>query len=280
MGIPEALLTLVLHPRDSVASREFFEHFSHETLRLDEVLMSHALSGVELPQMLQNSIVGVSGGRSTIHLDPTLSTLCPAEETGTQFAYEDGFGATPPAQCVTTLDWQLTHKTRPLSTPGNYFVFDVDTGEEAAVEWLTSNVVGETQESVARDIYNRTCGLKPTALADRSRVYWILPIYYWPDQSPIGLKDRTIISISWSIGATSSRRLLSLPDPNPLLKARIVKKIRRTLLPPNAHRVTEPLTIQRHNNAQARQRALHPLLAAHSRARLNLRQLQKVGPKN
>jgi len=268
MGIPEALLTLVLHPRESEEAHEFFEHFPQETLRLDEVWMSHALAGVELPQMLQNSITGVSEGRSTIHLDPALSALCPIEKTGTQFAYEEGFGATPPAHCVTTQDWKLTHQARLLSTPGNYFVFDVDAGEADAVQWLKSNVLGETQDSIAQDIYTRTRNLKPTVLADRSRVYWLLPIYYWPDQSPIGLKDHTIISISWSIGVVSSRRrLLGVPESS----VRKATKVHRALPLPQRHLATDRAPLLHHADTRTHQAAMRPLLAAITRKRLNTR---------
>ena len=48
----------------------------------------------------------------------------------------------------------------------------------------------------------------------KSKAYYIFPIYQWPDQSPIGLKDTSVVSFAWSVSeytGSSSRRLLSVP---------------------------------------------------------------------
>ena len=39
------------------------------------------------------------------------------------------------------------------------------------------------------------------------------PLYHWPGRAPVGLKDKTIVSLSWSISKqpAPARRLLSLP---------------------------------------------------------------------
>ena len=99
-------------------------------------------------------------------------------------------------------------------------------------------------------------------------MYWLLPIYYWPDQSPIGLKDRTIISISWSLGAVSSRRrLLGMPESG----VRKATKALRALPLPQQHLATDRAPLLNRTDTRTRQAALRPLLAAITRKRLNTR---------
>jgi hypothetical protein len=30
-------------------------------------------------------------------------------------------------------------------------------------------------------------------------VFWVWPVYSWPNTAPVGLVDRTVVSLAWSI---------------------------------------------------------------------------------
>ena len=59
----------------------------------------------------------------------------------------------------------------------------------------------------------------PRNLAQHDKIYWMWPVYHWPNKAPVGLEDKTIGSLSWSITKVDpnsrrllgTRRLLALP---------------------------------------------------------------------
>lgn len=254
VSMAESLMTLVIAPRDDPSATQYFERFTDEEILLDNVYMSHSLFASTLPSSLQNNIYSVSEGRSQITLDPRLQEACPEEKPGSVFAWQPGFGFNPHKQCVTTHDWTVAGEAlRPFSSTaaGPYFVHAVD-AQAAAVNWLTSNVVGTSAHGVAmaEQIYANAVAKVPAGMAAHAKVYWIWPLYYWPDRSPLGLKDRTIISLSWSLTRQASspqRRLLGIRrmakpyadiPRHPVRKARLPEKMRISTIrhPKNAQK--------------------------------------------
>jgi len=204
IGMPDSLMTLVLSPKDA-DSMAYFASFPDEYINLDDMYMSHALSESEIPADITNTMTGAQDGRAIVNLDPTLVTQCPHEEDP---AYEYNTAAL----CVTTHDWGLTGSlSRPKSSPHLYFVRRV-TNIDADREWLAGNIFAENTETAA-SFLQRTVDLVETDKRVIAQTYWIWPIYQWPDQSPIGLKDKTIVSFAWSIAKTAgntNRRLLGV----------------------------------------------------------------------
>lgn len=210
IGMPDSLMTLVLSPKDADAMA-YFASFPDEYINLDDMYMSHALSESELPMDITNTMTGAEGGRALVNLDPSLLTQCPHEE-------DPAFEYNTASLCVTTHDWGLTGSlARPKSSPHLYFVRRV-TNVDADREWLAGNIFADNTETAA-SFLQRTVDLVETDKQVIAQTYWIWPIYQWPDQSPIGLKDKTIVSFAWSIAKTAgntNRRLLgALPAPEP-----------------------------------------------------------------
>ena len=46
---------------------------------------------------------------------------------------------------------------------------------------------------------------------NKAKIYFIWPVYEWPDQSPIGLQTQTLLTVAWSVTRQSQRRLLQNP---------------------------------------------------------------------
>lgn len=215
----ESLLTLVLRPRQTNEAIQYFSRFDREQIRLDDLFISHAHTEGVLPDEIDNKVYGSSGGRSAITLDPDLLAECPREDSPS-FKYESGFGNGK--SCVTTHDWGYSSLKRPFSDPSNSiaFVYEVNLldGGTSTVEWLKSNILGQSTEAgiEAQKIWERTVAriipsgeeaLYLNVLQTHARAYYIWPVYAWPDLSPIGLKDRSLISLSWSVSHNPSRRL-------------------------------------------------------------------------
>lgn len=209
IGMPDSLMTLVLSPKDADAMA-YFASFPDELINLDDLYMSHALSESELPLEISNTMTGVEGGRATVNIDPALLTACP-NEADPLFEYNTA------AQCVTTHDWGITGSiARPKSSSHLYFVHRV-TNTDADRNWLAGNIFADNTDTAATFLQS-TVDLVALDKRTIAQTYWIWPIYQWPDQSPIGLKDKTIVSFAWSIaktGSHTSRRLLSTIAPPP-----------------------------------------------------------------
>ena len=227
LTMADALMTLVLTPADSAEALEFFQINTDEVLQLDEVYMSHAKTYVEFGD-IHNTLHGVTNadnlhtGRSNIVLDTGLTGVCPLE-TSAGFSYDAGaFG------CVTTKDYDITSGAifRPKSGVNTHFVYELtDTAADTA--WLITNIFGssatgvEAANSFMVSVQALTSGdRKPFA-----RVYWMWPLYAWPSEAPVGLKDKTVVSLAWSMSRTSRRR-------RNLLQAKPTRKPAQTVAPP------------------------------------------------
>ena len=252
LSMADALLTLVLSPGQSADALAYFTSNPEQELRLDEVYMSHAKPYVEFAQDVRNTLLGVSAGdgtytgRSSMILDPRLVQTCPLE-SGAGFTY----GAER-FDCVTTQDWGVAQGAmqRPFSHVHTSFVHEV-THTPADVAWLRSNIFGSSDVGLAAaaDFVSR---LEAKTSADRrahTRTYWIWPLYAWPSESPVGLKDKTVLSLAWSLGAGASpgpdqgsRRLLAAPPapaqppPARVFHALPVRAVRRGLWDAHARR--------------------------------------------
>ena len=205
MSMADSMLTVAMQPRDG--HQDYFAS-GVELMRLDQVYMSHALVGVTLPQTVENTMTTAASGRASLDLDSGLATTCPVMTDNTM--QNNG------AQCVTSHDWDLVAKGRGNGAGGTYFVHEVTVGDDDPhTQWLKDNVLGASDSAQAAAIALLTTAR--TRLSTNGRVYWILPLMYWPDQSPVGLVDTTIISLAWSVsrGSTSGRRLLEAPPAPP-----------------------------------------------------------------
>jgi len=208
LTMADALMTLVLTPADSEEALAFFQSNTEEVLQLDEVYMSHAKTYVEFGD-IRNTLHGVTTadnlhtGRSNIVLDTGLTGLCPLE-TSAGFSYDEGaFG------CVTTKDYDITEGAifRPKSGVNTHFVYELtDTAVDTA--WLVTNIFGSSATGVtaASNFMARVQALTSVDRKPFTRVYWMWPLYAWPSEAPVGLKDKTVVSLAWSMSRTSRRR--------------------------------------------------------------------------
>jgi len=214
LGLPEALMTLVLSPKDEKADT-YFADFPDEVIQLDELYITHAIQGsTAIPETPINNVTGVHDthegvlmtGRSQLELDRRLLQNCPLE-----YAWDASL------ECVTTQDWTLTGQhPRSFSSGNTYFVrratFTVDD-----VSWLQSHSIF-MDSSFAWSFLHQIQALVPSETRrGKSAFYFIFPVYEWPDKSPIGLKDKALVSFSWSVSKTSmtSRRLLEVRRTRP-----------------------------------------------------------------
>jgi hypothetical protein len=193
----EALTTLVLRPDDSADALAYFQKYRAERLRLDELYMSHGQLQHVFPSDIVNRVQGTGEGRTHLLLDSELLTRCPLQD--------DSIPLVSP-QCVTTKDWgRGGHISRAGSR--QYFVHQVavDGSSEAAdLAWLTSNVFGNS-DPAAVSAFRAAVLSRPfqtsfaAARKTHAAVFWIWPVFQWPNTAPIGLVDRTVVSLAWSI---------------------------------------------------------------------------------
>ena len=247
IGMPDSLMTLVFSPKDADAMA-YFASYPDELINLDDLYMSHALSESHFPYEITNTMTGVEGGRATVNLDPALLTECPNEEDSS-FEYNVDF------ECVTTHDWGISGSiARPKSSSHLYFVHRV-TNTDADRDWLAGNIFADNTETAASFLQS-TVDLVASDKRSIAQTYWIWPIYQWPDQSPIGLKDKTIVSFAWSIAKTGShtnRRLLSTIASPPL------DTLTNSLMDASGHVVLQ----EKHNSIRRkldRKKLLQPLV--------------------
>ena len=214
-GMAEALLTVVMRPKDESATAYFTSHPS-DYIFLDNVYMSHARVDGVIPEDISNTITTGTDMRSQLTVDAALLQQCPLYSgDADQLGQHDN--------CVTTRDWQPTGGIS-RHTPPAHFVYEVDpdVGENVHKMWLQDNVVGYSDDAsaVRDDIYARSVAKR----GGHTKVYWILPLFHW-STSPLGLADTTILSLSWSVATVSTaapspaapspaaRRLLGVPLP-------------------------------------------------------------------
>lgn len=197
LSMSEALVTLVLRPDDTQQALEYFATYTDEVLRLDDLYMSHSKITGGMPNSVSNTVQGTGGGRTSLIMDQELLRHCALKTIQTDSN----------ALCVTTHDWDSDAISRPGSV--TLFVHKVHASDDAAsvsadVEWLT-NVFGSSdlgllhrfREAVLTRPFSQTA--QAQARKQYAAMYWIWPVYSWPNMPPIGLIDRTIISLAWSI---------------------------------------------------------------------------------
>lgn len=220
----ESLITLVLEPKEDAASAAYFARFSSERISLDDLYMSHFLDHTEIPDFVNNDVSTVDNGRAEIYLDSNITAVCMNEDDNT-FAYPFSDEETT---CVTTHDWKITPRTRPKSSSTMYFVRELK-NDDSDLEWLTSIFLFPDRAENFRNSIVRKVG--EPALSTTTKAYWIYPVYAWPNKSPLGLVDRTLIAFAWSVTTASQstqRRLLSIDPSKRKLKRPEPKKISLT----------------------------------------------------
>ena len=81
---------------------------------------------------------------------------------------------------------------------------DDSTDVSADVEWL-ANVFGSSDVDLLHKFRSAVLGrpfsrnVRAEERKQYTAVYWIWPVYSWPNMPPIGLVDRTLISLLWSV---------------------------------------------------------------------------------
>jgi hypothetical protein len=209
IGMPDALMTLVLAPRDEAAVAYFVE-FPSEYINLDDLYMSHALDESVLPLELSNSMIGVADGRAQIVLDEDLLAACPLE-------ISTEYDPSPESsnKCVTTRDWTREGAQARTSSTHMYFVRRV-TNSDGDRAWLQDNIFADDTASAAAFL-EATVNIVPLENRVAAQTYWVWPIFQWPGASPIGLKDTTVVSFAWSVSSAQPpaalRRLLGFAEP-------------------------------------------------------------------
>ena len=192
----EALATLVLRPDDSTEALAYFEKYNDEHLRLDELYMSHGKLSHSFPSQITNSLQGTGAGRTTLSLDPELLQRCPMFTSTSQQDIE----------CATTKDWDVQGQHARIGSSIYYVhqVFGTEDTEADDLAWLSSNVFGPSDPQTLRTFREAVLSrpfATPVAAQRKAHasIYWIWPVFLWPNAGPIGLVDRTVISLVWSI---------------------------------------------------------------------------------
>lgn len=137
-----------------------------------------------------------------------------------------------------------------------HFVYEIDTSDEVqgcaqVVSWLENIVISR---DVAEDICSKTFQrLRERNGVQFAKVYYVWPVFYWPDKSPVGLKDTTSISLAWSVtrdlpSLPTVRRLFALPDTKSvenktLPKSRRLPSILQQTKIPHFHRIKPKLPV-------------------------------------
>jgi hypothetical protein len=141
-------------------------------------------------------VQGTGSGRSTLDLDPELLTRCPMYTNSLQQNIE----------CATTQDWDLqgNHARVGASVYYVHQVFGTEDTEADDLAWLSSNVFGPSDIQTLRTFRAAVLSrpfLTPLAAQRKQHasIFWIWPVFLWPNAGPMGLVDRTVISLVWSI---------------------------------------------------------------------------------
>ena len=106
---------------------------------------------------------------------------------------------------MTTKDWGLQGaKTRAAGTV--YYVREVTGRQEDAqadLAWLADNVFGPSSPDTLAAFRAATLQRPFETPAAQARqqyasVFWIWPVFSWPDTALVGLVDKTIVSLVWA----------------------------------------------------------------------------------
>jgi hypothetical protein len=198
LSLVEALVTIVLRPDDTAEALTYFEKYSDERLRLDEVYMSHSKISNILPSEITNTLQGSGSGRTSLALSQELLQNCPLLSS-TQQLESIGF-------CTTTKDWDQQGRHVRIGSHVYYVHQVLGTPETEAddLAWLANNVFGPSDMQSIRAFRTQVL-TQPfdNPLSSQRKpyasIYWIHPIFLWPNAGPIGLVDKTVISMAWSI---------------------------------------------------------------------------------
>jgi hypothetical protein len=219
LSMAEALTTLVLRADDTPAALQYFQTYTEEEVRLDSLFMSHALADNVIPDVVSNTVKGLQNGRSELILDPELLQNCPMHYSGW-----DGI-------CTTSHDYDSSSPTKKVGSDGEilragssvYYVHQVrlsgSVQEQAEdIKWLKDNIFGESDPDLVDSFYERIVGDSTAgqdtvagrgipfasdqafARKEYSSIYWIWPIFTYPNRPSIGLIDRALVSLAYSVG--------------------------------------------------------------------------------
>ena len=211
VSIIEALMTVVLKPKDDSVSQSYFDRFTEEEINLDDLYMSHFLNQDLIPDTITNNVYSSDNARSQLNLDRKLQDVC-IDENSNEFAPGD------PYDCVTTHDWTINGAAPRVKSSNNlYFVKEFE-NNDADITWL-NGIFGGDRRASTMDYYAQVQALKLTSA--KTKVFMIHPVFAWAGVSVLSLKDKTIVSLSWSITSSTTyspnsvangRRLLSLKE--------------------------------------------------------------------
>ena len=210
LSMPESLMTVVIGPKDD-AARTYFDTYTNEKIELDFLYMSHAKDEyANMPLSVLNTVEGSTSGRGILNLDPNLVSACPVEKE-TQHENDPACISDLSCECITTKDWdwQVSGEMERPKSGGGYFVHEAFRGgkdftAQADLTWL-QNVFGSARPDLIQNFRDEVYDLLGIN-SPYARVYFVFPMFQWPDTSPLALKDQTIVSFSWSIVKESARR--------------------------------------------------------------------------
>ena len=210
LSMPESLMTVVIEPKDD-AARNYFDTYTNEKIELDFLYMSHAKDEyANMPLSVLNTVEGSTSGRGILNLDPNLISACPVEKE-TQHENDPVCISDLSCECITTKDWdwQVNGEMQRPKSGGGYFVHEAfrggkDSTANADLTWL-QNVFGSARPDLIQNFRDQVYDLLGIN-SPYARVYFVFPMFQWPDTSPLALKDQTIVSFSWSIVKQSERR--------------------------------------------------------------------------
>ena len=122
----------------------YFEKYSDERLRLDELYMSHGKLNNIFPSQIINTLQGSGSGRTTLALSQQLLQSCPLLSSTQQL---ESIG-----HCTTTQDWDQQGKRARIGSQVYYVhqVFDTPETEADDLAWLSNNVFGPSDEQTLR----------------------------------------------------------------------------------------------------------------------------------
>jgi len=76
-------------------------------------------------------------------------------------------------------------------------------GGSTDLEWLRRNIFSDSfaGRTAASAFLARVQALVPAPHLPHARTFWVWPLYALPNEAQVGLKDNTLLSLAWSLGA-------------------------------------------------------------------------------
>ena len=80
----------------------------------------------------------------------------------------------------------------------------VTTSRARPLRLVADNVFGTPDHETLRAFRDVTLSRPFSTTAARARqpyaaVFWVWPVFSWPNTAPVGLVDKTVVSLAWSI---------------------------------------------------------------------------------